>query len=434
MQSTPSFNRRQFLQRSGLATAIAAAPLILPSRLLGQNAPSKKITVGIIGCGNISDSHFPVLLGDPDNVRVLAVCEVDRRRRDAAVARVNKEYGNSDCKGYTDFRELNRRPDIDAVFVLTPDHWHALIGIDAMRNGKDAYIEKPLTLTIREGRALVDASRKYNRVTQTGAQSRSRKAFRDAAEFVRNKGLGKLERIEVEIPPNNRHCGATWKPEPAPAELDWEMWLGPSPWRPYSRIGCHYNFRFISDNAAGQVTNFGAHGLDIGQWALGMDESGPVEVEGHGEFPSSGLFTNATKVDFTVRYANGVPMSCRTNYEAGNANVRFIGERGWIHIVRDRALASDNSFLREMQASNKPIPLEVSVSHHDNFFAAMRSRRRAISDVETGHRTATVCNLGQIAMVLGRKLRWDPAREEFVGDEMANRLRGRAMRAPWSLT
>jgi predicted dehydrogenase len=432
MSSFPFTTRREFLRTAALGTAAAAAPLIVPSRLRGQNAPSRQITVGVIGCGNISDSHFPVLLGDSE-VRVLAVCDVDGARRDAAAGRVNREYGNSDCRSYGDFRELNRRPDIDTVFILTPDHWHALMAIDAMRQGKDVYVEKPLTLTIAEGRALVKAARTYDRITQTGAQSRSRKPFRDAAEFVRNQGLGRLDRIEVEIPGNNRHCGATWQPEPVPAGLDWEMWLGPAPWRPYTSIGCHYNFRFIADNAAGQVTNFGAHGLDIGQWALGMDDSGPVEVEGHGEFPSTGLFTNATRVDFTLRYANGVPMYCRTNYEAGNANVKFVGDRGWIHVVRDRATASDPALLREMQAPNKPVRLEVSNNHHDNFFAAVRSRRRAISDVEVGHRSATVCNLGQIAMLLGRKLRWDPAKEEFVGDDMANRLPSRAMRSPWAL-
>lgn len=433
MNPALAFSRRQFLKTSAFATAAAATPLILPSRLLGQNAPSKKITVGVIGCGNISDSHFPVLLGYPDSVRILAVCDVDRDRRDAAAARVNKEYGNRDCKTYGDFRELNRRSDIDVVFVLCPDHWHALLAIDAMRNGKDVYVEKPLTLTIHEGRALVDAARKYNRVTQTGAQSRSRKGFRDVAEFVRNHGLGKLERIEVEIPPNNRFCGATWQPEPVPAGLDWDMWLGPAPWRPYTSIGCHYNFRFIADSACGQVTNFGAHGLDIAQWALDMDNSGPVEVEGHGEFPSSGLFSNATKIDFTVRYANGVPMRCRTYYETGGATVRFVGERGWLHIARDRVNASDPGLLREMQVPNKPIRLTLSTNHHENFFECVRSRQRAISDVEAGHRSATVCNLGHIAMMLDRKLRWDPVKEEFLGDDMANRLRTRAMRGPWSL-
>lgn len=430
----PAFlSRRQFIQHTGLATAVAAAPFILPSGLRGQNAPSKKLTLGIVGSGNIADSHYTALLGYPESVRILAVCDVDQERRNEGAALVNRTYGNQDCKAYADFRELNRRTDIDAVFVCTPDHWHALVAIDAMRNGKDVYVEKPLTLTIQEGRALVAAARKYNRVAQHGTQHRSMKRFHDVAEFVRNQGLGKLDRIECSIPPNNRHCGATWKPEAVPAGLDWDMWLGPAPWRPYTSLGCHYNFRFISECAYGQVTNWGAHYLDIGQWALDMDNSGPVEVEGHGEFPSSGLFTNATKVDFTVRYANGIPMHCRTRFDGGGT-VRFVGERGWLDIARNKMSGSSNDLLREMQASGKKIQLPLSNNHHENFFECVRSRKKPIADVELGHRTATVCNLGQIGMVLGRKLRWDPAKEEFIGDEMANRLRGRAMRSPWALT
>ena len=212
MNSPLPLTRRQFLQHSAVTTAVVAAPLILPSGLRGQNAPSKKITVGIVGCGNIADGHYGPLLGSPESIRVIAVCDVDRTRRDSAAARVNKEYGNADCKTYGDFRELNRRTDLDVVFICTPDHWHALIAIDAMRNGKDVYVEKPLTLTIAEGRALVDTARKYNRVAQHGTQHRSMKRFHDVAEFVRNNGLGKLERIDCFIPPNNRHCGATWQP------------------------------------------------------------------------------------------------------------------------------------------------------------------------------------------------------------------------------
>lgn len=433
MNPLQPLSRRQFIQQSGLATAAVAAPLILPSRLFGQAAPSKKITVGIIGSGNISQGHFSTMLGYTDTVRILAVCDVDKTRCDFGVNQVNQAYGNKDCKGYGDFRELNRRSDIDAVFICTPDHWHALIAIDAVRNGKDVYVEKPMTLTIEEGRALVTAARKYNRVVQHGTQHRSMKRFHDVAEYIRNDGLGKLHYIECFIPPNNRHVGATWKPEPVPATLDWDMWLGPAPWRPYSSLGCHYNFRFISDIAYGQVTNWGAHYLDIGQWALDKDNSGPVEVEGHGDFPTTGLFTNATRVEFTVRYANGVPMHCRTRYEGGGTS-RFVGERGWLDISRGRMSASNNDLLREMQAPGKKIQLPLSNNHHDNFFECIRSRAKPIADVELGHRTTTVCNLGQIAMVLGRKLKWDPAKEEFVGDDMANRLRGRAMRSPWALT
>jgi predicted dehydrogenase len=432
MSAALALSRRQFLRNSTLATAAVAAPLILPSRLLGAGAPSKKIAVGVIGTGNIAGSHFGALLGNEESVRILAVCDVDRSRREAAVERVNKSYGAKGCVAYADFRELNRRPDLDAVFVCTPDHWHALIGIDAVRNGKDAYIEKPLTLTIMEGRALVEAARQHKRIVQHGTQHRSMKRFHDVSQFVRNGGLGKLDRIEVSIPGNNRFCGATWKPEPVPAVLDWDMWLGPAPWRPYTSAGCHYNFRFIAESAYGQVTNWGAHYLDIGQWALDMDASGPVEVEGHGDFPTTGLFTNATWVDFTVRYANGIPMSCRTRY-SGGGTVRFIGERGWLDISRGRMSGSTPELLREMQAPGGPVQLELSTNHHENFFECVRTRRRPIADVELGHRTATVCNLGQISMVIGRKLRWDPAKEEFVGDEMANRLRTRAMRSPWSL-
>ncbi len=427
-----TFSRRLFLKSSALTGAALAAPLIVPSRLFGQAAPSNLITVGIVGTGNIADVHFNTLLGYPDQVRILAVSDVDQDRRSRAAAMVNASYGNSDCAAYNDFRELTRRKDIDAVFICTPDHWHALIAIDAMRHGQDVYVEKPLTLTIQEGRALADAARRYNRVAQHGTQHRSMKRFHDLAQFVRNGGLGKLERIDVAIPPNNRFCGATWSPEPVPAALDWDMWLGPSQWRPYTSIGAHYNFRFIADNAYGQVTNWGAHYLDIGQWALDMDGSGPVEVEGHGDFPTSGLFTTATRVDFTCRYANGVPMHCRTSY-IGGGTVRFVGERGWLDISRNQMKASDTQLLRDMQKPGGPVELELSTNHHENFFNCIRSRARPIADVEIGHRTTTVCNLGQIAMTLGRKLRWDPAAEAFIGDDMANLLRGRPFRGPWTL-
>jgi predicted dehydrogenase len=429
-----SLTRRTFLQRSSLATAAFAVPNILPSGLFGQRAPSNKITMGLIGAGNIGTAHLDTLLGYADSVRVLGVCDVDRERRDTAAERINREYGTKDCKAYADFRELNRRSDIDAILIGTPDHWHALNAIDAIRNGKDLYIEKPLTLTIAEGRALVSEARKYNRVVQHGTWQRSMKRYHDLVEFVRSGGLGKLEYVECLIGANNRHVGATWQPETVPEGLDWDMWVGPAPWRPYTFFGCHYNFRFIADNASGQMTNLGAHCLDIGQWVLDMDNSGPVAVEGNGDFPTSGLFTTPTRIDVTFRYANGVPMYCRTDLAvSGNNTSRFFGTRGWLDIGYSKMSASDPNLLREMQAPNKSVRVPSSKNHYDNFFEAMRTRTRPIADVETAHRTTTVCNIGQIAMMLGRKLRWDPAKEEFVGDEMANRLRSRPMRAPWSL-
>lgn len=435
MKTSPhSLTRREFVRRSSLATAAIAAPLILPSRLLGKNAPSEKIAVGLIGAGNIATGHLDTLLGYADSVRILGICDVDRERREAAAARVNREYGTNDCKAHADFRDLNRRPDIDAIYICTPDHWHALNGIDAMRNGKDIYIEKPLTLTIAEGRALVTEAKKHRRVVQHGTWQRSMKRFHDIVCFVRTGGLGKLERIECPIGPNNRHVGATWTPETVPPGLDWDMWLGPSPWRPYHSLGCHYNFRFIAANASGQITNLGAHCLDIGQWALDMDRSGPVEVEGHGDYPSTGLFTTAAFIDVTFRYANGITMRCHTSYSGGgNNSARFIGERGWLDIGYAKMSASDPNLLREMQTAGKHLDLPSSVNHYDNFLEAVRTRKGTIADAETAHRTTTVCNIGTIAMQLGRKLRWDPAKEEFVDDDTANRMRRRAMRSPWLL-
>ncbi|MBI5382252.1 MAG: Gfo/Idh/MocA family oxidoreductase [Opitutae bacterium] len=433
MSATSSLSRRTFLRHSALASAAVAFPAVLPARLFGQHAPSKQIAVGIIGVGGIAQIHIDTLLRFSE-VRIIAVCDVDRTHRELAVQKINAYYENQDCAQHADFRELNRRPDLDAVWVCTPDHWHALPAIDAVRHGKDVYVEKPLTLTIREGRELVQAVQQHQRIAQVGTQQRSARNFHDVAEFIRNDGLGTLERIEVLIPANNKYCGATWQPEPVPAGLDWDFWLGPAPWSPYTRQGCHYNFRYNRNYAAGQVTNWGAHYIDIVQWALGMDRSGPVEVSGHGEYPTSGLFTTATKVDFTCRYANGRSFRCRTRYDGVyDGNLRFYGARGWLDISRNALRASDRNLLREVAARDKKIQLPSSANHHDNFLQCIRSRQQPISDIETGHRTTTACNIGELAMLLGRRLKWDPVKEEFVNDPVANRLRQRAMRAPWSL-
>jgi predicted dehydrogenase len=431
--SSDFLTRRTFLKNSAIVSAAAAVPAFLPSRLLGQNAPSKQIGIGFIGVGNIAQGHMDTLLRFPE-CRILAVSDVDKAHRDAAKKKIDAGYENKDCAAFNDFREMIGRKDIDAIFVCTPDHWHALAAIESMRQGKDVYVEKPLTLTIREGRELVNVARKYQRVAQTGTQQRSSKRFHDVAEFIRNGRLGKLRHIDILIPANNKYTGATWKPEPVPPGLDWDLWLGPAPWSPFNRQSCHYNFRFILDFAAGQVTNWGAHYIDIAQWALGMDESGPVEIEGKGEFPTSGLFTTATKVDFTCRYASGVTLRCHTRYDGvGDGNVRFFGERGWVDVLRRQNTASDPAMVKEIAARPGAVKIPLSINHHDNFLTAVRTRERPISDVECGHRTTTVCNLGNIAMQLGRKLRWDPAKEQFVDDPIANRMRDRSMRAPWSL-
>lgn len=432
-RSLVSFSRREFLKGAAAAGVCAALPGAGSARLFGAVAPSEQIAVGFIGTGNIAQGHIETLLGFPE-VRIAAVCDVDRRRCEAAAEKVNTFYGDRSCRVFADFRELAARPDLDAVWVCTPDNWHALNALEAIRHGKDVYVEKPLTLTIAEGRALVAAARKHGRIVQTGTQQRSSRRFHHTAEFIRNGGLGRIDRIEVLIPANNKYTGATWKPEPVPAGLDWDMWLGPAPWVPFNHQGCHYNFRFILDYAAGQVTNWGAHYIDIAQWALGADAAGPTEIEGHGEFPASGLFTAATKVDFTCRYPGGERLRCRTRYDGlFDGNVRFHGERGWIDVSRSASTASDPELLRQAAAGGGAIKLPTSDNHHDNFLRCIRTRELPVSDVETGHRSATVCNLGNIAMLLDRPLRWNPEREEFVDDSLANRMRARSLRSPWSL-
>jgi predicted dehydrogenase len=423
--------RRKFLQTGGLATAAAVLPA---STLFGQNAPGNQVTFGFIGVGGMGGANIDRVLGlRGKGAKILAVCDVDRFHQKNAADKVNKSQGNNDCAMVGDFRKLTRRKDIDAIVVSTPDHWHALPAIDAIRNGKDVYVEKPLTLTVREGQVLVSELRKHKRVGQTGTQQRSDKNFRFVAEFIRNGGLGKIKHIDVLIPANNMYVGSTYEEQPVPDGLDYDMWLGPAPWAPFNKQRTHYQFRYNMDYAGGQTTNWGAHYLDIAQWALGMDESGPTEVEGFGEFPQSGLFTAPTRVDFTVRYAGGPSMHVGTRSDGVyDGNIIFHGEKGSLNVSRSKLVASDPAMLKT-KFGEGDVRLYKSDNHMGNFLDCIRSREKCVSDLAIGHRTTTICNIGNIAMQLKRKLVWDPAKEVFQDDVQANRLLQRPMRAPWSL-
>ncbi len=419
----------------GGATALAALfPSIIPSRVLGADAPSKRINVGFVGVGLMGGFNLDSVLGLSDaGVYVRAVCDVDRERALAAQRKVEAKQQETGCLVTGDFREITRHPDLDAVVVSTPDHWHALVGIDAIRHGKDVYIEKPLTLTIAEGQALVAAMKKHGRIGQTGTHQRSGGYFHRTVELVRNGRLGKISGIDITIPGNNRFCPGTWREEPVPAGFDYEMWLGPAPWAPFTAQRTHYQFRFILDYALGQTTNWGSHYVDIAQWALGMDDSGPVSVEGYGDFPSSGLFTVPSQVYFACRYANGVEMRVRSRDEQrGDGVIRFHGERGWLEVSRRGVIAENRALLKE-KIGPEEIQIPRSRHHWRNFFECIRTRQNPIADLSIGHRTTTICNLGMIAMQRRRLLEWDPAKETFVNDPLANRMRGRAMRGPWSL-
>ena len=417
--------------RGAAAAGVASAfPNIVPASVLGRDghvAASERIVMGVIGSGLQGTSNMEGFLRFRD-VQMVAIADVDRGHREVAQAIVNEKYGNQDCAGYNEFEELNARDDIDAVIIATPDHWHVLAAIDAVENGKDAYVQKPLAWSVEEGRALSDAVKKHGRILQTGSQQRSDRRFRLACELARNGRLGTMKYVNVGIPPNNKFVGPTWSPEPVPEVLDYDRWLGPAPWAEYHHQRCHYEFRFILDYSGGQVTNFGAHNLDIAQWGLGMDDSGPVEVSGNGVFPASGLFTTATKVYFECTYANGVKLVCKT----GNSGMTFEGTKGSVYVDRKQIKAEPASLLDE-PIGETDIHLHKSTNHYRNFADCVLSREKPICDAEIGHRSSTICNIGNIAMRLGRTLQWDPKRERFANDREANKMLGRKMRGPWKL-
>ncbi|MCP4645730.1 MAG: Gfo/Idh/MocA family oxidoreductase [bacterium] len=429
MKPQRKLSRRSFLKGTAAGAAFAF-PAIIPASAMGADgatAPSERIVMGAIGTGRQGSGNMHGFMRRRD-VQMVAVCDVDKGHRDGAKGAVDKRYENTDCKAYNDFRDITRRDDIDAVCVGTPDHWHTIPAIDAANNGKDMYVEKPLTLTIEEGRVLSDVVKKNGRILQTGSQQRSSSTFWKAAMLARNGKLGTINAVSVGIPGNNKECGPTWSPEPVPEGFDYNFWLGPAPAAEYHTLRCHYTFRFILDYSGGQVTNFGAHHLDIAQWALDMDASGPVEVSGNGTFPETGLFTTATKVYFECTSANGVKLYCKT----GGPSLQIEGSRGTVRASR-KSVASMPESLLEGKFQDFDTQLYMSRNHHGNFIDCVKSRKQPICNAEIGHRSATICHLGNIAMQLGRPLKWDPKAETFGADDEANSYIGREMRDPWTL-
>ena len=429
-------SRRNFLK--GAATTIVSAPFIVPSSVLGvtgTTAPSNRLVMGCIGVGGMGTGNMRSFLGY-DDVQVVAVCDVDSGHREHAKKIVENHYAERlgkrtyrGCQSYSDFRELLARKDIDAVMIATPDHWHVLISIAAAKAGKDIYCEKPLSSTIAEGRALCETIKRYNRVFQTGTQLRSMRNVRFACELVRNGRIGKLHTIRTFLPPG---IAIGLQPiMPVPEGFDYDMWLGPAPWAPYTQKRCHFNFRYISDYAGGPMTDFGAHDNDIAQWGNDTQLTGPVEVEGHGEFPREGLWDTATTFKVYYKYANGVRLICSTDPYPSGTGVRFEGDEGWLY-TRSHIDAGPKSLLNSKIGPSE-IYLYKSDDHHRNFLDCIRSRKKTIAPAEVGHRSTTICHIGNIAMQLERKLHWDPRKERFVNDGEANRLLSRPMRSPWHI-
>ncbi len=414
-------SRRSFLVTTAAASTVFAAPLVLPRSVFGAN---ERIITGHIGVGGQGKSNLGGFMNN-----VAAICDVDSNRI-AAVAKMLEEKGKT-VETFGDYRKLLDRKDLDAVVISTPDHWHALHTIHACQAGKDVYCEKPLSLTITEGRKMVEAARANSRVVQTGSQQRSDAKFRQACELVRSGRLGKISTVLVGIPGPN-HPGQLGPDGDPPPELNYEMWLGPAPQRPYNTKRVHYNFRFFWDYSGGQMTNFGAHHIDIAQWGLGMDESGPISTEGEATFHPQKYHEVTETCRITHTYANGVTVVVGQKQSDIPQGATFIGEKGKIFVTRGKITSDPESILKEPLAADD-VHLYVSKSHHGNFLDCIKSREKPICDVEIGHRSATVCHLGNIAARLGRKIQWDPAAEKIVGDDEAAAMVARPYREPWKL-
>lgn len=413
-------NRRSFLA----ASTVIAAPYFVPFRAFGAN---ERIVTAHIGVGGQGTGNLNAFLGK--GVSPAAVCDVDSDRLTKALKLVT-DKGHT-CEGFRDYRKLLERKDIDAVVISTPDHWHALTTIDACQAGKDVYCEKPLTLTVAEGRRMVETARNHQRIVQTGSQQRSDDRFRTACELVRNGRLGKITEVQVALP----NCNFSGPPVPdsdPPDVLDYDMWLGPAPQRPYNQKRVHYNFRFFWDYSGGQMTNFGAHHIDIAQWALGMDESGPITTEGTAAYHPEHWYEVTMACRITHTYASGIKLIVGQGQKDIKGAITFIGEKGQIEVDRSHIIADKKELLDEPLGEDA-VRLYKSANHHANFLECIKSRKLPICDVEIGHRSATVCHLGNIVARLGRKIRWDPVKETIVGDDEAAAMLSRPYRQPWAL-
>ncbi len=427
-----SISRRDFLKQGAvLAGAALAFPTIVPSSVFGQNAPSNRIGVGFVGMGLIVGGHFGHVLGR-DDCQVMAICDVVREKRESAKARAEESYAKKSgqgsykgCDAYVEFEQLVTRKNIDAVFVTTPDHWHAPISTMAMRHGKDVYCQKPMTLTIREGRIVSDVQRQYGAVFQVGSQQRSERAFRKACEIVRNGWIGKVHTVNThlgEFPPPQ-----TLPAEPIPDGFDYDRWLGPTPWYPYNEARVKGNYgggwRCFWDYGSRKNGDWGAHHFDIIQWALGMDNSGPVQFipKGYeGNEWQTHIYASGTKVHRVDRVKNG-------------HMIQFIGDKCEVLVSRGDRLETTPVELKERPLSPSDTKLyTVTRGHEDNWIECVKTRRPTICTAEIGHRTATICHLSGIAQRLGRPLKWDPVKEDIIGDAEASRWMDRPRRAPYT--
>lgn len=449
--------RREFLTRStAVAAGIVSFPMVVPARVLGKSAPSNKINIGQIGCGRIARSHDLPGTMQHDSARVMAVSDLDSNRMkdgkklvEGYYARKGGNAGSADVKMYGDFRDMLANPDIDAVIISTPDHWHSQPAIQAALAGKDIYLQKPTSLTVVEGRLLSNIVHKQGVILQVGTQQRSSPQFRIAAELVRNGRIGKLHTVKVGLPGDP--SGPEADPMPVPKNLNYDMWLGSTPDVPYTEIGVHPQQGYGRPGwlrreqfGAGMITGWGQHHFDSAAWGMDTEHTGPISVEAQASFPKSGLWD--VHGDFKVKavYENDLTMYVTGDYTNG---IRYEGTDGWIFVSRGNYVASASdpvskkNSAKALDASDpkiltstirkNEINLYRSSEQHGNWLDCVKSRKQPISPVEIGHRACTVCLISHIAMKLDRKLHWNPTTERFSNDDQANSMLSRPQRYPY---
>ncbi len=423
-----SIDRREFIKKTGMvAGGVIVMPTIIKSCAFGAN---DKITVGMIGTGSHGIGWNLAAYLKLDNCRIVAVCDVDSQHALKAKDLTDKKYENNDCKIYNDFREVLNRKDIDAVQISTPDHWHVPMSVLAIQAGKDVCCEKP-TLTIEQGRTLCNVVAKHDRVYQTSLEDRATLQYLRMAELVRNGRIGKLQKIECGL------SGGNFRPkpeelvvQPVPKGFDYNMWLGPAPEAPYCPGRCHVKFRHVLDYSGGALTDWGAHMIDTAQRANGTEKSGPISVEGTGIFGTGTIYNTAETFHITYAYENGVIMEAHSD----SREIVCYGTDGWLKIVgwAGKLEASSTEILNSV-IKPEETHLSTDTSEHANFLKCIKTREATFHPVEDLQRVSTITHMGNIAMLLGRKLNWNPEKEEFVNDQEANAMRSRNERDPWKL-
>ncbi|MBP7949723.1 MAG: Gfo/Idh/MocA family oxidoreductase [Verrucomicrobiales bacterium] len=435
---SPSSNtsRRRFLQTTAAAVGF---PTVVPSSVFGQNAPSKRITMGVVGWGMQAPGNTSQFLNMPD-VQVVASANVDKKHLEASLNAINGKYGNKDAKGYHDYREMMARKDIDTVMLAVPDNWHALMSVEAANNKKDIYGEKPLARTVREQQAIVKAVESNQRIWQTGSWQRSTSQFLKAAELVRNGAIGKVVSVEVGLPSGHHDFAGTGKfmeKSDPPPELDYDMWIGPARMEPYIKGRIHMNWRWNYNVGGGQLLDWIGHHCDIAHWGMDMDNGGPEEVKPiQVDFPpKDAVYNTATKYRAELTYPGGVKMTIAGGHDDIRGGTKWIGTDGWIWVDRggfDSSNPEHKKYSRLPEAQRK-VSLYYSGDHFKNFIACVKDRKPTITPVRTAHCSAVPGHLSLISFLTNRTLKWDAKKEEIIGDAEAAKLLGREYRGPWKL-